>query len=214
MYARWSPPPEDNLDRDDATLTLALQAHKMLRCTLERKKDFGERTIVKQLSGVGEGKAIELLGFTGAQSNKIVYCGNAQCMDEFKTVTGPLTVSIVHYRESVIESLPRLTTHRDTQCQFVASELEFWDIDFNSDDVVKKDPPKEEWGTGIQQLGTADHVEWDPSGRYLATAASAWTHTIENGYAIWDFRGQEIEKRLLDRFKQFLMASTSALRRS
>jgi translation initiation factor 3 subunit B len=27
---------------------------------------------------------------------------------------------------------------------------------------------------------------------------------IENGYAIWDFRGQEIEKRLLDRFKQFL----------
>ena len=27
---------------------------------------------------------------------------------------------------------------------------------------------------------------------------------IENGYAIWDFRGQEIEKHLLDRFKQFL----------
>ena len=27
---------------------------------------------------------------------------------------------------------------------------------------------------------------------------------IENGYAIWDFRGHEIEKRLLDRFKQFL----------
>ena len=27
---------------------------------------------------------------------------------------------------------------------------------------------------------------------------------IENGYAIWDFRGQELEKRLLDRFKQFL----------
>ncbi|KAH9081789.1 translation initiation factor eIF-3b [Lactarius deliciosus] len=89
------------------------------------------------------------------------------------------------------------------------SELEFWDLDFNSDDVVKKDPPKEEWNSGIQQLGVADHygvtdVEWDPSGRYLATAASAWTHTIENGYAIWDFRGQEIEKRLLDRFKQFL----------
>ncbi|KAH8994627.1 translation initiation factor eIF-3b [Lactarius akahatsu] len=60
------------------------------------------------------------------------------------------------------------------------SELEFWDLDFDSDDV------------------------WGPSGRYLATAASAWTHTIENGYAIWDFRGQEIEKRLLDRFKQFL----------
>ena len=63
------------------------------------------------------------------------------------------------------------------------SELEFWDLDFNSDDVVQKDPPKEGSGTGIQQLGTADHygvtdVEWDPSGRYLATAASAWTHTV------------------------------------
>ncbi|KAI0264241.1 translation initiation factor eIF-3b [Gloeopeniophorella convolvens] len=89
------------------------------------------------------------------------------------------------------------------------SELEFWDLDFNSDETVKKEVSKEEWGTGIQQLGIADHygvtdVEWDPSGRYLATAASAWTHTIENGYAIWDFRGQEIEKLLLDRFKQFL----------
>jgi len=89
------------------------------------------------------------------------------------------------------------------------SELEFWDLDFNSDEAIKKEVPKEDWGTGIQQLGVADHygvtdVEWDPSGRYLATAASAWTHTIENGYAIWDFRGQEIEKRLLDRFKQFL----------
>ncbi|KAI0253691.1 translation initiation factor eIF-3b [Lactifluus subvellereus] len=89
------------------------------------------------------------------------------------------------------------------------SELEFWDLDFNSDDAIKKETPKEDWGSGIQQLGMADHygvtdVEWDPSGRYLATAASAWTHTIENGYAIWDFRGQEIEKQLLDRFKQFL----------
>lgn len=27
---------------------------------------------------------------------------------------------------------------------------------------------------------------------------------LENGYAIWDFRGQEIEKHILDRFKQFI----------
>ncbi|KAH9055120.1 eukaryotic translation initiation factor eIF2A-domain-containing protein [Lactarius deliciosus] len=64
------------------------------------------------------------------------------------------------------------------------SELEFWDLDFNSDDVVKKDPPKEEWNSGIQQLGVADHygvtdVEWDPNWRYLATAASAWTHKVQ-----------------------------------
>ncbi|TDL28371.1 translation initiation factor eIF-3b [Rickenella mellea] len=91
------------------------------------------------------------------------------------------------------------------------SELEFWDLDFTAEDAGRREGQtfKEEWGSGIQILGTADHygvtdVEWDPSGRYLATSASAWRHTLENGYAIWDFRGQEIEKHILDRFKQFL----------
>lgn len=65
------------------------------------------------------------------------------------------------------------------------SELEFWDLDFMTEDVGKREgqASKEEWGSGIQQLGTADHfavtdVEWDPSGRYLATSASAWRHTV------------------------------------
>ena len=69
------------------------------------------------------------------------------------------------------------------------SELEFWDLDFNLDDMVKKDASKDEWAAGIQQLGVADHygvtdVEWDPSGRYLATAASAWTHTVRYSSAV------------------------------
>ncbi|KAJ6604757.1 eukaryotic translation initiation factor eIF2A-domain-containing protein [Mycena vulgaris] len=91
------------------------------------------------------------------------------------------------------------------------SELEFWDLDFNVEDAGRREGQisKEEWGSGIQLLGTADHyaltdVEWDPSGRYLATSASSWTHTLENGYAIWDFRGQEIIKQIQDRFKQFI----------
>ncbi|KII93546.1 hypothetical protein PLICRDRAFT_121832 [Plicaturopsis crispa FD-325 SS-3] len=91
------------------------------------------------------------------------------------------------------------------------SELEFWDLDFNAEETGRREgqPSNSEWGSGIQQLGTADHygvtdVEWDPSGRYLSTAASAWRHTLENGYAIWDFRGQELEKHILDRFKQFI----------
>ena len=68
------------------------------------------------------------------------------------------------------------------------SELEFWDLDFNLEDVggrkdVNQIASKEEWGSGIQLLGSADHygvtdVEWDPSGRYLATSASAWRHTV------------------------------------
>jgi len=86
------------------------------------------------------------------------------------------------------------------------SELEFWDLDFNTEEGKKEGAGD---SAGIQHLGTADHygvtdVEWDPSGRSLATSASAWRHTLENGYAIWDFKGQELQKQILDRFKQFL----------
>ncbi|EGO04783.1 hypothetical protein SERLA73DRAFT_173948 [Serpula lacrymans var. lacrymans S7.3] len=89
------------------------------------------------------------------------------------------------------------------------SELEFWDMDFFSEERREGQAAKEDWAGGIQHLGSADHygvtdVEWDPSGRFLATSASAWRHTLENGYAIWDFRGQEIEKHLVDRFKQLI----------
>ena len=76
------------------------------------------------------------------------------------------------------------------------SELEFWDLDFNLEDVggrkdVIQTVSKEEWGSGIQLLGSADHygvtdVEWDPSGRYLATSASAWRHTVRGvTHAFW-----------------------------
>lgn len=66
------------------------------------------------------------------------------------------------------------------------SELEFWDLDFNSEDLGgRKDTTQTviEWGSGIQLLRGADHygmtdVEWDPSGRYLATSASTWRHTV------------------------------------
>ncbi|KAJ7504483.1 translation initiation factor eIF-3b [Mycena galericulata] len=86
------------------------------------------------------------------------------------------------------------------------SELLFWDLGVDVEDAVRQ---KEEWGSAMEQIGTADHygvtdVDWDPSGRYLATSASAWKHQLENGYSIWDFRGQEIEKNLQDQFKQFI----------
>jgi translation initiation factor 3 subunit B len=60
------------------------------------------------------------------------------------------------------------------------SELEFWDLDFNTEEG-KKDAAGE--SSRIQHLGTADHygvtdVEWDTNGRYLATSASAWRHTV------------------------------------
>lgn len=38
----------------------------------------------------------------------------------------------------------------------------------------------------------------------MATSLTVSIVQLENGYAIWDFRGQELEKHILDRFKQFL----------
>jgi len=91
-------------------------------------------------------------------------------------------------------------------------DLEFWDMDFNLDDrkegqVTQKEV---EWGSGMQLLSPANteyygvtDIEWDPSGRYVATTASAWRHAIDNGFVIWDFKGQEIQRQLQDKFKQF-----------
>lgn len=51
------------------------------------------------------------------------------------------------------------------------SELQFWDLDFNAEDVGRKEL-RGEWGRGIQHFGMADHfgvthVE-DSCGRFLA----------------------------------------------
>lgn len=59
-------------------------------------------------------------------------------------------------------------------------------MDFYTDDIgSRREGAKEEWGAGIAHLGTADHygvtdVEWDPSGRCLATSASAWRHSVSS----------------------------------
>jgi len=63
------------------------------------------------------------------------------------------------------------------------SELEFWDVDFNIEERKEGQLPSTIKESNIHLLGTADHygvtdVEWDPSGRYLATSASAWQHTV------------------------------------
>lgn len=63
-------------------------------------------------------------------------------------------------------------------------DLEFWDLDFLADDRKEgTQVTKEEWGTGVHLVATTEHygvtdVDWDPSGRYVATSASAWRHTV------------------------------------
>lgn len=97
--------------------------------------------------------------------------------------------------ELILETLPNRTSNAirwSPRGRFVVlatvgsstkSELEFWDLDFTLEDRRDGQVVKEDWGSSIQSLGLADHygvtdVEWDPSGRYLATSASAWTHTV------------------------------------
>ncbi len=61
--------------------------------------------------------------------------------------------------------------------------LEFWDLDFVTDD--RRTAEEREAGVGIQLLsgsgvehyGITD-LEWDPSGRYVASSASAWRHSV------------------------------------
>ncbi|PWN27073.1 translation initiation factor eIF-3b [Jaminaea rosea] len=86
-------------------------------------------------------------------------------------------------------------------------DLEWYDVEFNAEirqGAAPVDPADE-----VKLIGSGEHygitdLEWDPSGRYVATSASAWRHSLENGYAVWDFRGQELQKHVQDRFKQIL----------
>lgn len=86
-------------------------------------------------------------------------------------------------------------------------ELEWYDVDFNNEARQNANNPDvlEE----VKQIGNAEHysmtdVEWDPSGRYVTTSASLWRRSTEHGYAIWDFRGTELQKHIIEQFKQIL----------
>lgn len=86
-------------------------------------------------------------------------------------------------------------------------DLEWYDIDLNVD--LRQGAPAADAAEEVKLIGQGEHygitdLEWDPSGRYVATSASAWRHSLENGYAIWDFKGQELQKHVQDRFKQIL----------
>ncbi|PKI82384.1 Translation initiation factor 3 subunit b [Malassezia vespertilionis] len=86
-------------------------------------------------------------------------------------------------------------------------DLEWYDVDFNSD--VRQNSNNPDLLEEVKMIGNAEHysitdVEWDPSGRYVTTSASLWRRSTEHGYAIWDFRGTELQKHVLDQFKQIL----------
>jgi len=60
-----------------------------------------------------------------------------------------------------------------------------------------------------QTIGEAEHfmcsdVEWDPTGRFVATSVSHWRHQMENGYNMWSSHGRELSHEKKDKFYQLL----------
>lgn len=58
-------------------------------------------------------------------------------------------------------------------------DLDFYDFDFEGE----KDEKDKDLTANLQLMSTADHygvtdIEWDPSGRYVATSASVWKHRV------------------------------------
>lgn len=80
-----------------------------------------------------------------------------------------------------------------------ACELEFFDMDHEVEQGK---------GTSVHAVGAAEHfgmtsLEWDPSGRFVASWSSYWRHALDNGYKIWDFRGESVREEAIDKFKAF-----------
>jgi translation initiation factor 3 subunit B len=85
------------------------------------------------------------------------------------------------------------------------SDLDFYDLDYEGN----KPESEAAFDANLMLMNSEDHygmtdVEWDPTGRYVCTSASVWTHQMENGYRIWSFFGQLLTEAPTEKFKQLL----------
>jgi len=55
---------------------------------------------------------------------------------------------------------------------------------------------------GVEEHFNASFVEWDPTGRYVATVVSFWKHQVETGYNIYSFQGKQLKRILKEKFYQ------------
>uniref|UniRef100_A0A2P2K3U1 Eukaryotic translation initiation factor 3 subunit B n=1 Tax=Rhizophora mucronata TaxID=61149 RepID=A0A2P2K3U1_RHIMU len=61
----------------------------------------------------------------------------------------------------------------------------------------------------LEAMATSEHfmatdIDWDPTGRYVATSVTSVHHEMENGFNIWSFNGKLLYRILKDHFFQFL----------
>ncbi|KKK18694.1 eukaryotic translation initiation factor 3 subunit B [Aspergillus rambellii] len=84
-------------------------------------------------------------------------------------------------------------------------DLDFWDMDFEGE----KTEGEKDLAANLQLMKTVEHygvtdIDWDPTGRYIVSSASVWTHSMENGWNIHTFAGQTLSENPTDKFKQFI----------
>ncbi|KAF2474765.1 eukaryotic translation initiation factor 3 subunit B [Lindgomyces ingoldianus] len=87
-------------------------------------------------------------------------------------------------------------------------DLDFYDLSYEKP-KDEKDEKDKDLTANLQLMNTAEHygvtdIEWDPTGRYVATVASAFRHHMENGYHLYDFKGNLLREEHIDRFKQLI----------
>jgi translation initiation factor 3 subunit B len=84
-------------------------------------------------------------------------------------------------------------------------DLDFWDVDFEGE----KAEAEKDLNANVMLLKTVEHygvtdIDWDPTGRYVVSSASVWTHSMENGWNIHTFSGETLAEHPTEKFKQFL----------
>ncbi|KAI1614591.1 eukaryotic translation initiation factor 3 subunit B [Exophiala viscosa] len=85
------------------------------------------------------------------------------------------------------------------------SDLDFYDLDYEGE----KPESEAHLNANLMLMNSEDHygmtdVDWDPTGRYVTTSASVWTHQMENGFKMWTFYGQLLQDAPTEKFKQLL----------
>ncbi|KAK2798844.1 Translation initiation factor 3 subunit b [Emmonsiellopsis sp. PD_5] len=84
-------------------------------------------------------------------------------------------------------------------------DLDFYDMDYEGE----KQESDKDVSANLQLMKSADHygvtdIDWDPTGRYVVSSASSWTHSMENGFNIHTFSGTTLAEHPTEKFKQFL----------
>ena len=63
--------------------------------------------------------------------------------------------------------------------------------------------------SNFTSMGGGEHfmctdVEWDPTGRYVMTGVSWWSHEVDNAYWLWNFQGKILKRSSVEKFCQLV----------